>query len=221
MKRLIDIAASASLLLLLAPVMAIVAIAVRLDVGSPVFFRQQRPGLGGKPFNLYKFRTMRAAGAGENGVATDEIRLTSFGRWLRATSIDELPELWNVLRGDMSLVGPRPLLMQYLPLYTAEQMRRHDVRPGLTGWAQVNGRNALGWEDKFRLDLWYVDHQSLRLDAKILAMTAAAILRPHGISHENSATMPEFTGSTSEARHTFAGEDRSESPDNLSDDRRP
>jgi lipopolysaccharide/colanic/teichoic acid biosynthesis glycosyltransferase len=195
MKRLIDIVAALVLLAVLSPVMLALAIGVRLDVGSPLLFRQVRPGLHGHPFTLYKFRTMRGAATGEAGVHTDAERLTGFGRWLRATSLDELPELWNVLRGDMSLVGPRPLLMRYLPLYTAEQMRRHDVRPGVTGWAQVNGRNALSWEDKFALDVWYVDHRSLLLDLKILARTVAAVFRREGISYENSATMPEFTGS--------------------------
>lgn len=195
MKRLIDIVAALVLLAVLSPVMLALAIGVRLDVGSPLLFRQVRPGLHGHPFTLYKFRTMRGAATGEAGVHTDAERLTGFGRWLRATSLDELPELWNVFRGDMSLVGPRPLLMRYLPLYTAEQMRRHDVRPGVTGWAQVNGRNALSWEDKFALDVWYVDHRSLLLDLKILARTVAAVFRREGISYENSATMPEFTGS--------------------------
>ena len=195
MKRAFDIIASLGLIVLLSPIMVLVAIGVLLDVGSPVLFRQARPGLGGRPFTLYKFRTMRGAHSGESAVHTDEQRLTRFGRWLRATSLDELPELWNVLRGDMSLVGPRPLLMRYLPLYTPEQMRRHDVRPGLTGWAQVNGRNALSWEDKFALDTWYVDHRSMALDLKILLMTVGAVFRRHGISHENEATMPEFRGS--------------------------
>lgn len=195
MKRLIDIVAALVLLAVLSPVMLALAIGVRLDVGSPLLFRQVRPGLHGHPFTLYKFRTMRGAATGEAGVHTDAERLTGFGRWLRATSLDELPELWNVFRGDMSLVGPRPLLMRYLPLYTAEQMRRHDVRPGVTGWAQVNGRNALSWEDKFALDVWYVDHRSLLLDLKILARTVAAVFKREGISYENSATMPEFTGS--------------------------
>ena len=194
MKRLIDILVSLPLLVLLAPVMAMVAIAVWLDVGAPVLFRQERPGFKGRPFTIYKFRTMRGAHAGEPGTHTDEARLTRFGTWLRASSLDELPEFWNVLRGDMSLVGPRPLLMRYLPLYSAEQMRRHDVRPGLTGWAQVNGRNAISWDDKFKLDVWYVDHASVLLDLKILLLTAAAVFRRHGISHENSATTPEFTG---------------------------
>jgi len=195
MKRAFDIIASLLLLVLLSPVMAVVAVGVLLDVGSPVLFRQMRPGFEGRPFTLYKFRTMRGAHAGEPGTHGDAQRLTGFGRRLRATSLDELPELWNVLRGDMSLVGPRPLLMRYLPLYSPEQMRRHDVRPGLTGWAQVNGRNALSWEDKFALDVWYVDHHSLMLDLKILLMTVAAVFRRHGISYENSATTPEFMGS--------------------------
>lgn len=196
MKRLVDLIGSVILLLLLWPVMLIVAVGVILDLGSPVLFRQVRPGLQGRPFTLYKFRSMRAAVAGETGVDGDEQRLTAFGRWLRATSLDELPELWNVVRGDMSLVGPRPLLMRYLPLYSADQMRRHDVRPGLTGWAQVRGRNALTWDEKFALDLWYVDHRTLLLDLRILALTLASVLKREGISHENSATMPEFTGSS-------------------------
>ena len=195
MKRLLDVMISTILLVLLAPVMAIVAAGVLLDLGAPVLFRQVRPGLGGRPFTIYKFRTMRGARSGEPSTDGDEQRLTRFGRWLRATSLDELPELWNVLRGDMSLVGPRPLLMRYLPLYSSEQMRRHEVRPGLTGWAQVNGRNALSWDDKFKLDVWYVDNRSLVLDLKILLLTAAAVFRREGISYENSATMPEFRGS--------------------------
>lgn len=195
MKRLIDIFVSLMLLALLSPIMLIVAIGVWRDVGAPVFFRQVRPGLGGRPFTLIKFRTMRGAHSGEFSGTDDGQRLTALGRKLRATSLDELPELWNVLRGEMSLVGPRPLLMRYLPLYTREQMRRHDVKPGLTGWAQVNGRNALSWDDKFRLDTWYVDHRSTFLDLKILLLTAAAVFGRQGISFENEATMPEFTGS--------------------------
>ena len=198
MKRLFDFLVSLVLLVILSPVMLVVAIGVWLDVGSPVMFRQERPGLHGRPFMLYKFRTMRGAGSGEFSGEDDAQRLTAFGRKLRATSLDELPELWNVLRGDMSLVGPRPLLMRYLPLYSPEQMRRHDVRPGLTGWSQINGRNALNWDDKFRLDVWYVDHRSLMLDLKILLRTAAAVFGRKGISYESSATMPEFTGSTRE-----------------------
>jgi len=194
MKRVIDIAASAVLLLLLSPIFALVALGVWLDLGSPVLFRQDRPGLRGRAFKLYKFRTMRGAHAGEPTTDGDAQRLTRFGACLRSTSLDEIPELWNVLRGDMSLVGPRPLLMRYLSLYSPEQMRRHDVRPGLTGWAQINGRNAVSWEEKFELDLWYVDHASVLLDMKILARTAAAVIKREGISGENSATMSEFTG---------------------------
>jgi lipopolysaccharide/colanic/teichoic acid biosynthesis glycosyltransferase len=205
MKRLLDIVASLLLLVLLAPIMAVIALGVLFDVGAPVLFRQVRPGLHGRPFTLFKFRTMRGAHAGEPAADSDHQRLTPFGRWLRTTSLDELPELWNVLRGDMSLVGPRPLLMRYLPLYSPDQMRRHDVRPGLTGWAQVNGRNALGWDEKFKLDLWYVDNRSLLLDLRILLRTAASVFKREGISHEESATMPEFTGSRVEAQ-TVIGE---------------
>jgi lipopolysaccharide/colanic/teichoic acid biosynthesis glycosyltransferase len=194
MKRLFDLAVALVLLVVLAPVLAIIAVAVRLDVGSPVLFQQVRPGLHGKPFTLVKFRTMRDSRHAGSAVDSDHQRLTGFGRWLRATSLDELPELWNVLRGDMSLVGPRPLLMQYLPRYTPEQMRRHDVRPGLTGWAQVNGRNALDWDEKFKLDVWYVDNRSALLDLVILLRTALSVVGRKGISHGESATMPEFRG---------------------------
>lgn len=195
MKRLIDLAVALVLLVVLAPVMALVAIGVWLDVGSPVLFRQVRPGLHARPFTLVKFRTMRDSAASDPSPDSDEQRLTPFGRWLRTTSLDELPELWNVVRGDMSLVGPRPLLMRYIPRYTPEQMRRHDVRPGLTGWAQVSGRNALSWEEKFRLDVWYVDNRSLWLDLRILLRTAAAVVKREGIANADSATMPEFRGS--------------------------
>ncbi len=194
MKRLIDIIVGSLFLVLLSPVLSIVAIGVWLDVGSPVLFRQVRPGRKGKPFTLVKFRTMRPAAPVKTFPLGDEQRVTRFGRWLRSTSLDELPELWNVLRGDMSLVGPRPLLMQYLPRYTPAQIRRHDVRPGLTGWAQINGRNALDWEEKFRLDVWYVDNRSLLLDLQILLRTAASVVSRRGISHGESATMPEFMG---------------------------
>lgn len=194
MKRVLDLLASVILLALLALLIAVIAAAVRLKLGSPVLFRQVRPGLHGKPFTILKFRTMVDDRDGDGRILPDEERLTSFGRLLRSSSLDELPELWNVLRGDMSLVGPRPLLMQYVTLYTPEQMRRHDVRPGLTGWAQVNGRNSLDWEDKFQLDTWYVDHQSLRLDIRILFLTAKSVLGQSGISHAESATMPEFRG---------------------------
>ena len=195
-KRLLDITVAAAALVIGAPVLLLVALAVLVTMGSPVLFRQQRPGLGGRPFQLLKFRTMLSDAKLGTDVASDARRLTRTGRFLRATSLDELPELWNVLRGDMSLVGPRPLLMQYLDRYTPEQARRHDVRPGLTGWAQVNGRNALSWEEKFALDTWYVDNRSFWLDLRIILMTAVSLFRPSGISAEGSATMPEFMGSS-------------------------
>jgi lipopolysaccharide/colanic/teichoic acid biosynthesis glycosyltransferase len=195
MKRLIDFLVALFAIVFLAPVIAILALIIWLRLGTPVLFRQRRPGLHGRPFTLVKFRTMRMAHGGDGLPLPDEERLTAFGQWLRTTSLDELPELWNVLRGDMSLVGPRPLLMDYLPLYSPEQMRRHNVRPGITGWAQVNGRNALSWEEKFRLDVWYVDNRSVLLDLRILVLTAKSVLGRSGISHADSATMPEFTGS--------------------------
>lgn len=194
-KRLFDILVSATALLLLAPLLALIAWQVRRRLGAPVLFRQRRPGRNGMPFEIVKFRTMRDAVDEHGEPLPDGERLTPFGRFLRASSLDELPELWNVLRGDMSLVGPRPLLMEYLPLYSDEQFRRHAVRPGITGWAQVNGRNALSWDEKFRLDLWYVDHPSLALDLKILALTLAKVLAREGISAAGEATMPKFTGS--------------------------
>ncbi len=187
-KRLLDLALVLPGLVLLAPVLLAVAVAVRVKLGPGVFFRQQRPGLHGRPFFIIKFRTMLP------GTGPDAERLTPFGRFLRSASLDELPELLNVLAGDMSLVGPRPLLMQYLPRYTKEQARRHEVLPGLTGWAQVNGRNALTWEQKFALDVWYVDNRSLWLDLEILWRTLRAVLLRHGISAPGEATMPEFTG---------------------------
>lgn len=208
MKRTVDILAATALLVILSPIMAMVGIMVRHKLGSPVLFRQVRPGLHGEPFTILKFRTMRSSPDGRDNVDTDEQRMTSFGRWLRATSLDELPELWNVLRGDMSLVGPRPLLMQYLPLYTPEQMRRHEVRPGLTGWAQVNGRNALDWEDKFKLDTWYVDHQSIWVDIRILFRTAACLINREGISSARSVTMPEFKRTTTTKAATRNGVDQ-------------
>lgn len=194
MKRLLDILVSVVGLLLLAPLLLVLMLLVRLVLGRPIFFRQLRPGLGGKPFRMIKFRTMRDAVNASGVPLPDEQRLGRFGRWLRSTSMDELPELWNVLRGDMSLVGPRPLLMQYLDRYTPEQARRHEVKPGLTGWAQINGRNSLSWTEKFRLDIWYVDNQSLLLDLKILLLTAVRVLQRGGISSSESATMPEFEG---------------------------
>jgi sugar transferase EpsL len=189
-KRMADITAAGLLLLVLAPFLLLIALLVRLKIGTPVFFRQQRPGKDAKPFILCKFRTMR------EGPGSDADRLTGFGRWLRSTSLDELPELINVLRGEMSLVGPRPLLIEYLPRYTPEQMRRHEVLPGITGWAQVNGRNALGWEERFKLDVWYVDHISLWLDLKILLLTVKTALKREGIAYQNEATMHEFKGNS-------------------------
>ena len=192
-KRALDVTGSALGLLLLSPVFLVVALLVRLRLGSPVLFRQTRPGLAGRPFVLLKFRTMRAPTPGETE-ATDAVRVTPLGRRLRAWSLDELPELWNVLRGDMSLVGPRPLLPEYLDRYTAQQARRHEARPGITGWAQVHGRNALDWDEKFRLDVWYVDHRSLGMNLKILALTPMEVLRGRGVSHDGHATMPRFVG---------------------------
>lgn len=196
-KRLFDVVVSAMGLLLLSPIIAVVAWQVRRKLGSPVFFRQVRPGLNGKPFKMVKFRTMRDAVDAQGNPLPDSERLTPFGTFLRSTSLDELPELWNVLKGDMSLVGPRPLLMEYLPLYSAEQYRRHEVRPGVTGWAQVNGRNALSWEEKFKLDVWYVDNRSFWLDLKILLLTIKKVFIREGISGEGEATMSKFTGNKS------------------------
>lgn len=195
-KRLLDITLSASALVLLAPVMGVVAWQISRKLGSPVLFRQTRPGLGGRPFEMIKFRSMLDAVDASGQPLPDSQRLTPFGSLLRSTSLDELPELWNVLKGDMSLVGPRPLLMEYLPLYSAQQYRRHEVRPGVTGWAQINGRNALSWEDKFRLDVWYIEHQSLSLDIKILFMTLKKVVVRDGISAHGEATTSRFTGST-------------------------
>jgi lipopolysaccharide/colanic/teichoic acid biosynthesis glycosyltransferase len=198
LKRIIDVLAAAAGLVVLAPVLAAVALLIRLRMGGPVLFRQARPGLRGRPFVLYKFRTMREAVGPDGAPRPDAERLTALGRSLRRTSLDELPQLWNVLRGDLSLVGPRPLLAEYLPLYTPEQARRHEVRPGITGWAQVHGRNAIGWDEKFRRDVWYVDHWSLGLDAKILALTVVKVLRREGISARGAATMPPFRGRAGE-----------------------
>jgi lipopolysaccharide/colanic/teichoic acid biosynthesis glycosyltransferase len=194
-KRLLDVVVSATVLLVLSPVLLATALAVRVGIGSPVLFRQERPGLHGRPFTMVKFRTMRDAVDRAGHPLPDAARLTRLGRVLRSTSLDELPELWNVLRGEMSLVGPRPLLMEYLPLYTAEQARRHDVRPGVTGWAQVNGRNALSWEEKFALDVWYVDHRSFRLDLEILLLTVKKVFVREGISQQGQATAERFRGS--------------------------
>jgi lipopolysaccharide/colanic/teichoic acid biosynthesis glycosyltransferase len=197
MKRVFDfVAAFLALLLLALPLLAL-AWLIRRKLGSPVLFRQVRPGLQGRPFTMVKFRTMTDERGPDGALLPDAQRLTPFGRFLRASSLDELPELWNVLKGEMSLVGPRPLLMEYLPLYTPEQARRHEVRPGITGWAQVNGRNAISWADKFALDVWYVDHRSLWLDVRILWRTVRKVLVRDGISAAGEATMQKFTGSNS------------------------
>ena len=193
-KRSIDIVGAGSGLFLSAPILSATSLFIFVTMGRPILFRQVRPGNKGKPFNLLKFRTMRGPRLGEEGPDADAQRMTAVGRLLRATSIDELPTLINVLTGDMSLVGPRPLLMRYLDRYSAEQARRHEVKPGITGWAQINGRNAISWEQKFALDVWYVDHQSLALDLKILAKTVLKVLRRDGISSTEHATMPEFWG---------------------------
>jgi lipopolysaccharide/colanic/teichoic acid biosynthesis glycosyltransferase len=194
MKRIFDLIAASLGLLLLALPLLVLAWQVRRKLGSPVLFTQVRPGLHGKPFRMVKFRTMTDARDASGALLSDAQRLTPFGRFLRASSLDELPELWNVLRGEMSLVGPRPLLMEYLPLYSPEQARRHEVRPGITGWAQVNGRNAISWADKFALDVWYVDHRSLWLDVRILWLTVRKVLVRDGISAAGDATMPKFEG---------------------------
>ncbi len=194
LKRLIDIVASAGGLVVLSPVLLVLWLLVRRRMGSPALFRQVRPGLHGQPFEMIKFRTMRDAIGPDGEPLPDAERLTDFGRWLRATSLDELPELWNVLKGQMSLVGPRPLLMEYIPLYSLEQARRHEVRPGITGWAQINGRNAVGWDQKFALDVWYVDRHTLWLDVKIIALTLRRIVQRDGISAPGSATMDKFQG---------------------------
>lgn len=194
MKRFFDLLASAIGLLILAVPLVVLAWQVRRKLGSPVLFTQLRPGLHGKPFRMFKYRTMTDARDASGALLPDAQRLAPFGRFLRSSSLDELPELWNVLRGEMSLVGPRPLLMEYLPLYSPEQARRHEVRPGITGWAQVNGRNAISWADKFALDVWYVDHRSLWLDVRILWLTVRRVLVRDGISAAGEATMPKFEG---------------------------
>lgn len=206
MKRLMDILGSFFGLVLLSPVLIVVSILVRLKLGSPILFQQIRPGLGGKPFNMMKFRTMTDERDASGELLSDDVRLTKFGSFLRSTSLDELPELINVLKGDMSLVGPRPLLMEYLPLYSERQYRRHEVRPGITGWAQINGRNALSWDEKFELDVWYVENRSLWLDIKILFLTVLKVVKRDGISHGGEATMPKFTGSDDSKEGTSSSE---------------
>lgn len=198
-KRLFDIVASTAGIVAISPILIGAAAGVRLTLGSPVFFTQTRPGMGGEPFTIYKFRTMSDERGPDGELLPDEQRLTPFGQFLRSTSIDELPELFNVLKGDMSLVGPRPLLMEYLPRYNEFQARRHEVRPGITGWAQINGRNRLSWDEKFEHDVWYVDNHNLWVDIKILAMTVWRVLTRQGISQEGHATMEIFSGDTDDA----------------------
>lgn len=200
LKRLFDITASAAGLIILSPVFLILIYLIKKNLGSPVFFTQERPGLNGKPFKMIKFRSMRDAVDSDGNPLPDSERLTPFGKKLRATSLDELPELWNVLKGEMSLVGPRPLLMHYLPLYNDFQNRRHEMKPGVTGWAQVNGRNALSWDEKFAHDVWYIDNHSFWLDMKILLLTVKKVFIKEGISAEGEATMPYFTGNDHEQK---------------------
>lgn len=200
-KRLLDIIIASIALILLSPLYAFVAYKVKKNLGSPVLFRQVRPGLHGKPFEMIKFRTMKDAVNEQGNPLPDSERLTPFGQMLRSTSLDEMPELWNVIKGDMSIVGPRPLLMEYLPLYSPEQAKRHDVRPGMTGHAQVNGRNAIGWEEKFKLDTWYVENQSIWLDFKIMFKTVHKVLAKDDISAEGEATMTKFTGTKTDNLH--------------------
>ncbi len=197
MKRIFDLGVASFALITTMPLLTVVAVAVWLDLGWPILYRQERPGLNGKPFEIAKFRTMRTVTDADTTALADEARLSRLGRWLRASSLDELPELWNVIRGDMSLVGPRPLLTEYLPLYSPEQRRRHDVRPGITGWAQIHGRNKLPWEERFELDVWYVDHQCLWLDVRILCRTVGKVLTRAGITEDGQATMSKFTGTPS------------------------
>lgn len=194
-KRLLDVACVSVGMLLLSPIIFAVCFLIRIKLGQPIFFRQRRPGVNGKAFEMIKFRTMTNERDENGNLLPDDVRLTKFGSFLRSTSLDELPELINVLKGDMSLVGPRPLLMEYLPLYSERQYRRHEVRPGITGWAQINGRNALSWEEKFELDVWYVENRSLWLDIKILFLTILKVVKRDGISHGGEATMPKFAGS--------------------------
>ncbi len=194
MKRGFDLIISSLALLLLSPIILFIAVLIRLKLGAPILFRQNRPGLDGKSFTMVKFRTMRDALGSDGQPLPDQERLTRFGAFLRSASLDELPELWNVVKGEMSLVGPRPLLTEYLPLYSAEQARRNEVKPGITGWAQVNGRNAISWDEKFKLDVWYVENQSMWLDIKILLLTVVRILRRDGVNSSETETMPKFTG---------------------------
>ena len=193
-KRLLDIIISLSALILLAPLYAVISYKVKKNLGSPILFKQTRPGLHAQPFDMIKFRTMKDATDASGNLLPDSMRMTAFGKMLRSSSLDELPELWNVLKGDMSLVGPRPLLMEYVPLYNQEQARRHEMRPGITGWAQINGRNNISWNDKFKLDVWYIDNQSLLLDLKILLLTVKKVIIKEGINEKNEVTMSKFSG---------------------------
>ncbi|RAT06654.1 sugar transferase [Bacillus cereus] len=197
MKRLFDVLVSSILIVLVSPILLILAILIRINLGSPIIFKQQRPGMYGKPFYLYKFRSMSDKRDKEGNLLPNHMRMTKFGNVIRRFSLDELPQLINVLKGDISLVGPRPLLMEYLNLYTKEQARRHEVRPGITGWAQVNGRNAISWEEKFELDVWYVNNHSFVLDMKILFLTALKVVRTEGVNKSENITMPKFTGTKS------------------------
>ncbi len=201
LKRLLDIVIASIALILLSPLYAFVAYKVKKNLGSPVLFRQVRPGLNGKPFEMIKFRTMKDAADAQGNPLPDSERLTPFGKMLRSSSLDEMPELWNVIKGDMSVVGPRPLLMEYLPLYNAEQAKRHNVRPGMTGHAQVNGRNAIGWEEKFKLDTWYVENQSTVLDFKIMLKTVQKVIAKEDISAEGEATVTKFKGTKQDQHH--------------------
>lgn len=203
-KRILDLMIAIPALIVLAPLLVVVSCLVRIKLGSPIIFSQQRPGLHGEPFRLFKFRTMTDARDESGALLPDHQRLTAFGRWLRSTSLDELPELWNVVRGEMSIIGPRPLLMKYLTLYSPRQAQRHHVRPGLTGWSQINGRNTLDWESKLELDAWYAEHLSLGLDLKVLWLTPLTVLRREGISAAEHATMPEFVGTRSDERETVS-----------------
>lgn len=198
LKRLFDLLLASLVSFIFAPIIIVLVLLVHFKLGRPVLFKQQRPGLFGKPFFIYKFRTMNDHKSTNGELLPDAERLASFGKWLRLTSFDELPSLWNVLKGEMSLVGPRPLLMEYLPLYNAEQARRHEVKPGITGWAQVNGRNAISWEDKFKLDVWYVDNQSFYLDIKIILLTIKKVFLRDGVNAKGEATMSKFTGNTTQ-----------------------
>lgn len=197
-KQLFDLLLASFISFILAPIFMALILLVRFKFGSPVMFKQQRPGLFGKPFYIYKFRTMNNHKNDKGELLPDAERLTSFGNWLRFTSLDELPSLWNVIKGEMSLVGPRPLLMEYLPLYNTQQARRHELKPGITGWAQVNGRNAINWDEKFKLDIWYVDNQCFYLDVKIILLTVKKVFLQDGVSAKGEATMPKFTGNSTE-----------------------